>query len=152
MPGCLVEKDSKPGRAYFGRKDYQQFVLIKKLVEDFNLDIELVPCKIARDSDGLALSSRNAYLNKEERQNALSLQRALLEAKTIYGNGELSSKKLIKRAETILNPVKIQYIELVDPKTLENVKTVTDKTVMAIAAYAGNTRLIDNTVLGEDYL
>ncbi len=142
----------KPERAYFGRKDYQQFVLIKKMAEDFNLDIEIVPCKIVRDSDGLALSSRNAYLSKQERQNALSLQKALLETKAIYRNGELSSKEIIESAKSILNPVKIQYIELVDPDTLKNVEKVNGKTVMAIAAFAGITRLIDNTVLGEDDL
>jgi pantoate--beta-alanine ligase len=142
----------RPDRAYFGRKDFQQFVLIKKMADDLNLDIEIVPCRIIRDSDGLALSSRNSYLSKEERENALCIHKCLIEAKNIFNNNELSSKNIIKRAGSILKPLKIQYIELIDPETLENVEKVDSKTVMAIAAFAGNTRLIDNTVLGEDFL
>lgn len=142
----------KPGRAYFGRKDYQQFVLIKKMVKDFNLDIEIVPCRIIRDSDGLALSSRNTYLTGQERQNALSINRALTEAKKMYKNNELIAEKIIKEVEELLKDLKIQYIELIDPDTLENKVKVDRKTVMAVAAFAGKTRLIDNTVLGEDIL
>ncbi len=142
----------KPYRAYFGRKDYQQFALIKKMVKDLNLGIEIIPCKIIRDPDGIALSSRNAYLSKDQREKALSLNKSLLELKNAFKNGELSSKILIKKAQNILNKVKIQYIEIIDPDTLESVKRVNEKTVIAVAAHVGNTRLIDNTVLGEDDL
>jgi pantoate--beta-alanine ligase len=146
-----------PCAAIFGRKDYQQLQVIKKMVMDLNMPIEVVGIPTFRERDGLALSSRNAYLDKAERTRALSLVNGLKAAHQLYQGGE-------RRAGTLKNAVlesvsssadSIDYVSASDPNTLEILEDhtlITNKLLIAIAAYIGSTRLIDNTVLGEDTL
>lgn len=142
----------KPHFAFFGKKDFQQFLIIEKMVEDLNLDIHVVPCALIRDEDGLALSSRNKRLSEEERKRALVIPRALKMCQEFYQKGiknvaQLQSKVLeFVDKEGDLN---IQYFEIRDAKTLESIEEIQKPTVCAIAAYVGNVRLIDNLLLGE---
>jgi pantoate--beta-alanine ligase len=142
-----------PTRAYFGRKDAQQAIIIKKMVKDLNLDIIIQTIPIVRDPDGLALSSRNAYLSAGERKAALSLSRALEKAKTeIYHELRDASaiKELIRKEIGKYPQVIIDYVEVVSLDALEQIKTITvDNTLVAGAIWAGKTRLIDNFTLGE---
>lgn len=139
-----------PDRAYFGQKDAQQLCVIKKMVEDLNFDIEIVGCPIVRESDGLAKSSRNTYLNPEERKAALCLSRSLEIGKRIIENGETDAKAVTDavRNEISKEPLaRIDYVELVDLKTLEPLETVKKPLLCAIAVYIGKTRLIDNFIM-----
>lgn len=142
---------TRANRAYFGLKDAQQFSVVRRMVEDLNFPIEVIPCPIVRDEDGLALSSRNAYLSLEERQEALVLNRSLRQARELVAAGEHD-------AETILNAVRhaieaspladVEYVEMVDLNTMKSVSTVDEDTLLAVAVRFGKTRLIDNTLLG----
>lgn len=141
-------------RAYFGEKDYQQLVLIKKMVTDLNLDIEIVGGPIIRERDGLALSSRNRYLSKEERKNAIILYRCLNIAKDMIIKGERDLEKIRKKVLEELKEnesvKKVDYFEFRDPLTLQEKGKVsgnTGKILAAVAAWVGNTRLIDNIVI-----
>lgn len=140
----------KPDRAYFGQKDAQQLVIVKKMVEDLNMDVEIIGCPIVREADGLAISSRNTYLSPEERNDALFLNKSLKLAKNLIKNGE-KNISIIKNEmkETILsgNNNSIDYIEFVDTKTLNPVSEIKDKVLIAIAVKVGKTRLIDNIVV-----
>jgi len=140
----------KPDRAYFGQKDAQQLVIVKKMVEDLNMDVEIIGCPIVREADGLAISSRNTYLIPEERNDALFLNKSLKLAKNLIENGE-KNISIIKNEmkETILsgNNNSIDYIEFVDTKTLNPVSEIKDKVLIAIAVKVGKTRLIDNIVV-----
>ncbi|SHH77474.1 pantoate--beta-alanine ligase [Sporanaerobacter acetigenes] len=140
----------KPDRAYFGQKDAQQLVIVKKMVEDLNMDVEIIGCPIVREADGLAISSRNTYLSPEERNDALFLNKSLKLAKNLIENGE-KNISIIKNEmkETILsgNNNSIDYIEFVDTKTLNPVSEIKDKVLIAIAVKVGKTRLIDNIVV-----
>lgn len=139
-----------PDRAYFGQKDAQQLCVIKKMVSDLNFDIEIVGCPIVRESDGLAKSSRNTYLNPEERTAALCLSRSLNIAKAMIEGGETDSDKIVSaiKAEIDKEPLaKIDYIEAVDLNSLKSIDTVKKPMLMAMAVYIGKTRLIDNFII-----
>lgn len=139
-----------PDRAYFGQKDAQQLCVIKKMVSDLNFDIEIVGCPIVRESDGLAKSSRNTYLNPEERTAALCLSRSLNIAKAMIESGETDSDKIVSaiKAEIDKEPLaKIDYIEAVDLNSLKSIDTVKKPMLMAMAVYIGKTRLIDNFII-----
>lgn len=139
-----------PDRAYFGEKDAQQLMVIKKMVKDLNFDIEIVGCPIIREDDGLAKSSRNTYLNAEERQAALCLSRALNLGKEMIKNGETSADTVKSAIKSVIEkePLsRIDYVEIVDLDTLEPADR-TDKGILAaIAVYIGKTRLIDNFII-----
>jgi pantoate--beta-alanine ligase len=140
----------EPEAAFFGQKDAAQLAVIRRMVRDLNFAVEIVGCPIVREPDGLAMSSRNAYLNGEERSRALVLQRSLQRAQQEFQAGERSAAKLIRVAKEVIArepQVKLDYFEIVDPETLDPVERVSQKTLVAVAAYVGATRLIDNVVL-----
>lgn len=141
----------QPDRAYFGEKDYQQLVVIKQMVKDLNMDVEIVGCSLVRESDGLAMSSRNKYLSEEERQAALSLSKALFLAKELFEKGETNPEKIKAEMKNLIlqHPQvgQIQYIEIVHPKTLEPKEKVEKGDRILLAVYVGDTRLIDNIEL-----
>jgi pantoate--beta-alanine ligase len=136
-----------PDKAYFGQKDAQQVAVIKRMVKDLNIDAEIVACPIIREEDGLAKSSRNTYLSKEERQAALVLSRSLNIAKDLLINGDRNAAKIkeIMKEEINKEPLaKIDYVEIVDSESLENVDNIEKSVLIPIAVYIGKTRLIDN--------
>ena len=139
-----------PRRAYFGQKDAAQLAVLRRMVADLNFDVELVGCPIARDRDGLALSSRNKYLSAGERQQALVLHRVLLSLEREIAGGERSSEALLRRGIEVFQTeagVRLDYLAVVDPDTLLPVLSVSAGTLIAIAAYVGSTRLIDNVLI-----
>ncbi len=139
----------QPNNAYFGQKDAQQLIVVKKMVEDLNMNINIIGCPTIREKDGLALSSRNLYLNNEERKDALLLYKSLKSAKNLISSGETNTKNIKKEIEKIISSGKntsIDYIEIVNCKTLEPISKINDITLIAIAVYVGNTRLIDNII------
>lgn len=140
----------RPRAAFFGRKDYQQLAVIRRLARDLNLPVEIVGCPIVREFDGLAMSSRNRYLSPEERHRALSLQRALLAARTAWDAGERSAKEIESRMALVLREAvdRIDYASVVDAETLHPVVGLDRPAIAAIAAWVGRTRLIDNVELG----
>jgi pantoate--beta-alanine ligase len=136
-----------PTRAYFGQKDAAQLAVLRQMVRDLNFDIELVNCAIVRDTDGLALSSRNRYLSAIERQNALIVHRVLLRMERMVAEGERQSTTLIRGGMEVLHAatgIRLDYLAVVDANTLLPVTTVETGTLVAVVAYVGNTRLIDN--------
>src|SRR5882762_7258470 len=140
----------EPYAAFFGQKDAAQLAVIRRMVEDLNFPVEIVACPIVRESDGLAMSSRNAYLSREERGRALVLQRSLQQVQREFQAGERIAAKLVSAAKEVLArepEVALDYFEIVDPDTLDPVERISQKTLVAVAAYVGSTRLIDNTVL-----
>ncbi len=133
-----------PTRAYFGKKDAQQLLIIEHLVKDLLLDIEIAPCEIARDSDHLALSSRNVYLNATERKQALAIPKALENIKQAIDKGEKACEKLKKLGLEILKNLEVDYLECCNHK-LEPLKTIEPtNTLILVAARVGKTRLLDN--------
>lgn len=139
-----------PDRAYFGGKDAQQLAIIKRMVADLNWPVKIVSCPIVREPNGLAYSSRNRYLNPNEQAKAGILYASLKAAETAFAEGEHNSHKLIQRVRDTLSQVselQVQYVEIVDPKTLQPIEDVNTVGLLAIAAYLGKTRLIDNTLL-----
>ena len=140
----------EPATAFFGQKDAAQVAVIRRMVQDLNFAVEIVACPIVREADGLAMSSRNAYLNREERGRALVLQRSLQKARQQFDAGERAAAKLISAAKEVFAgepQVVLDYFEIVDPDTLDPVERISQKTLVAVAAYVGTTRLIDNLVL-----
>jgi len=138
----------QPDKAYFGQKDAQQLAIIKKMVRDLNIPVEIIGCPIVRDADGLALSSRNAYLSDEQREKALTINKVLKTIENGYKIGTISSIKLIEDSLPLLHPeLKLEYIESVDLKTLQNVDIIKDETLIAIAVKLGEVRLIDNLII-----
>lgn len=140
----------QPDRAYFGQKDAQQVAIIQRMVVDLNLPIEVVSCSIVREASGLALSSRNQYLSPAEKDRAATLYQSLATAEKLFRQGERMAPVLIKVVETGLETVmelQTEYINLVDPVTLQPLSEVTDTGLLALAAKLGNTRLIDNILL-----
>lgn len=138
-----------PDRAYFGQKDAQQLAVIRHMVSDLNFGIEIVGCPIIREEDGLAKSSRNTYLNPDERKAATVLNRSLQAAEEAFKNGEKDAAALIKIIRDVIEKeplAKIDYVEIVDWNTLEAVERIEDSVLMAIAVYIGKTRLIDNRI------
>ena len=133
--------------AFFGEKDYQQLVVVRRMVRDLNMPIDIVGCPIVREEDGLALSSRNAYLSPEDRAQAVSLSRALFAAQEQVAAGECSARALVGRIRERIEaagPVQIDYIEVVDPESLEPVREVLGDARICLAARIGPCRLIDN--------
>jgi pantoate--beta-alanine ligase len=142
----------KPQVALFGEKDFQQLRAIEQMVRDLNFDLEIVPVPTVREPDGLAMSSRNAYLSPDERRKALSLSCALRAAGASFKDGSRSPRDLVRAASRVLEStpgVKIEYVEAVDAATLETIDTIKRPVVVAIAARVGNTRLIDNVVFSR---
>ena len=139
-----------PDRAYFGQKDAQQLAIIRRMVRDLNMDIEIVGCPIVREEDGLAKSSRNTYLNEEERKAALVLSQSIFLGQKMVREGETDAAK-IKAAMTEKiqsEPLaRIDYVEIVDGLSMQPVDTVKSPTLAAIAVYIGKTRLIDNFIV-----
>lgn len=138
-----------PDRAYFGQKDAQQLAVIRRMVRDLNFDLEIVGCPIVREEDGLAKSSRNTYLNAEERKAAVVLHKGLTEGEKLLQAGEKDAAKVIAAVREVIEKeplAKIDYVELVDWNTLKPVNTVEDTVLMAVAVYIGKTRLIDNVI------
>ena len=135
-------------RAYFGQKDAQQVAIIKKVVEDLNIPIEIIACPIVREDDGLALSSRNTYLSKEERKAALCLSKAIFKGEELAKAGASLDEVLGKMEEIISaeDLAKIDYISAVDLATMEDAKDLDGDRLIAIAVYIGKTRLIDNFI------
>lgn len=142
-----------PHIAFFGQKDYQQLAVIRQMVADLNMPVEIVGMPIVREADGLAMSSRNTYLTETERVSALCLSRSLSKAKAAYRSGERSTAALKKLAIEIVAAEQcatIDYVELRHGLTLAEVDTADDRTVLALAVKIGKTRLIDNCILGEE--
>jgi pantoate--beta-alanine ligase len=141
----------QPDVAYFGQKDFQQAQIIRRMVEDLNLNVRLVICPIVREADGLALSSRNALLSREARQAATVLHRCLRRGETLVQAGEVQAKNLLKAMQEVVGQeplVALDYLALVDPLQLEPVERVSAGTVALIAARVGPVRLIDNLIFG----
>jgi pantoate--beta-alanine ligase len=137
-------------RAYFGQKDAAQVSVIRRMVADFRIATDIVVCPIVRDPDGLALSSRNAYLSPTERTQALTLHRSLLQVESLASTGERRPGVLIAAAREVFASepaVRVDYIECVNWSTLGPVESAEPGTLFAVAAYVGSTRLIDNTIL-----
>ena len=140
----------QPDRAFFGQKDAAQLAIIRRMVRDQNFPVEIVACPIIREPDGLAMSSRNVYLSKEEREQALVLHRSLQHVEGGFHQGERNAAKLqdVGNEGIAREPsVRLDYFEIVDPVTLDPVDTISGPTLVAVAAYVGATRLIDNVVL-----
>ncbi|HSA99027.1 MAG TPA: pantoate--beta-alanine ligase [Anaerolineales bacterium] len=140
----------QPHKAYFGQKDAQQAAVIRQMTRDLNFPIEIVVCPIVREPDGLAMSSRNVYLDPEQRKAATVLYRSLCAAKNAYENGERQAEKLRQIMRDVLATellAQLQYVSCADYDTLEELETITGKTLLSMAVFVGKTRLIDNFVL-----
>jgi len=143
----------RPDFAFFGQKDAAQVAVLRRMVRDLNMDVELVVCPIVREADGLAMSSRNAYLSAEERKQALVLHRALRSVQDAVASGEWNADRLIevgKRAIAHEPAARLDYFAIVDPDSLEPVADISRGALVAAAAFIGTTRLIDNIVLPPD--
>jgi pantoate--beta-alanine ligase len=143
----------KPHSAVFGEKDYQQLLVIKRMVEDLNFDIEIIPGILIREEDGIAMSSRNAYLSPENRKKATILFRSLMKAKASFESGENQASILCRAVEDSLESasgISVQYVEIRDAGTLEKIEVVNRPAVIALAAIVGGVRLIDNIILMRD--
>ncbi|MBI3837962.1 MAG: pantoate--beta-alanine ligase [Planctomycetia bacterium] len=140
----------QPDRAYFGRKDYQQSLVVRRMVEDLDLPIHVEVCPTVREADGLALSSRNRYLSADERRRALAISKSLRLAKQLVERGTRDAATIITRMQGMLAAadLNIDYIALVEPESLDSVAVLDRPTVAAIAARVGKTRLIDNELIG----
>jgi pantoate--beta-alanine ligase len=138
-----------PHVAVFGQKDFQQLTLIRRLVRDLEMGIEIVGAPVVREEDGLALSSRNVYLTESERVRALALSRGLSACRELFAKGERDARRFQAVLESLGGAgVELEYAEIIDPQTLRRVEEVEAGSVCAIAARVGNTRLIDNIILG----
>jgi pantoate--beta-alanine ligase len=140
----------QPSRAYFGQKDAQQAAVIRQMTRDLNFPVEIVVCQTVREADGLAMSSRNAYLNTKERQAATILFRALNAARKAYEQGERQAEKLRGIMQQVLGSeplAQVQYVSCADYDTLQELDRVAGKTLLSLAVMIGKTRLIDNMVL-----
>ncbi len=140
----------KPHIAVFGEKDYQQLLVIKRMVKDLNMDIHIIGVPTVREADGLAMSSRNTYLTPEERKSALCLKKSIDLAKEMVEKGETDASVIKKKVEELISSypfTKIQYVSICDPETLEEVSQIKDKALIAMAVFVGNARLIDNAIL-----
>ena len=141
----------EPDVAVFGQKDAAQLAIIRRMARDQNFPIEIIAGPIVREADGLAMSSRNAYLDAQQRKQALVLSRALWQIEEMFAKGERSSAQLLAAGREVLAEqpeVRLDYFAAANPETLEPVDSITGETLVAVAAYVGPTRLIDNTLLG----
>ncbi len=140
-----------PETAFFGQKDAAQVAILRRMVRDLNIPVEIAVCPIVREADGLAMSSRNAYLDAQQRKAALVLYRSLQEAQALFGQGCRAVDRFIQDAKTVFAQepsVRLDYFEIVDPETLEPLEKIDSPSLVAVAAYVGPARLIDNVVLG----
>lgn len=140
----------KPDVAYFGQKDMQQALMIKKMASDLNMDLEVKIMPTVREKDGLAISSRNMYLNETERKDATILYQSLKQAEALIKGGEGDSRKIIKVIEDMIKSrpsAKSDYVKVVDTKELKDIKTLSGEIMIALAVFFGNTRLIDNIII-----
>ncbi len=140
----------EPTRAYFGQKDAQQALVIKKMVADLNMNLEVIVAPTVRESDGLAMSSRNVYLNPQERQSATILFKALTLAQNLWGRGERNAEHIRQEMTFIISKeplAKIEYVSIADAKTLEELTEIDKPALASLAVKVGKTRLIDNMLL-----
>ncbi|MCD6216683.1 pantoate--beta-alanine ligase [bacterium] len=142
----------QPDFAFFGQKDYQQLLLIKKMVKELDFPIEIISCPIVRESDGLAMSSRNKYLSDKERSDSLVLPRIIFEIEKAFQDGESNTKNLISLKDKIISDsnsknVKLEYFEILNSDNLEPLDKIEKSALVAIAGKCGSTRLIDNIIL-----
>ena len=143
----------QPHVALFGCKDYQQLAVIRRMVSDLSMPLEVVGMPIVRETDGLAMSSRNAYLSADQRLSALCLHRSIVAVRKMFTGGERSAEMLQRTAKELIGQepsVVIEYVEFRDGSTLEEQEIVDNATLLALAVKIGQTRLIDNSVLGEE--
>lgn len=139
-----------PDKAYFGQKDAQQLAVIRRMVRDLNMNLEIIGCPIVREADGLAKSSRNTYLNENERAAALVLSKSILLARRLIADGELNAAFIIKQMRELIEQeplAKIDYIDAVDGITMQKTEYIHNDTLIALAVYIGKTRLIDNCIV-----
>ena len=142
-----------PNAVFFGQKDFQQLAIIKRVVRDLSIDVEVIGLPIVREPSGLAMSSRNGYLSLEARDDATSLSMGLFAARELFLQGERSAAALVAKARSIIElppVITVEYLELCDSLSLETVAEVTDECVLAVAARVENTRLIDNVILSPN--
>jgi pantoate--beta-alanine ligase len=140
----------EPNAAFFGQKDAAQVAILRRMVRDLNFPVEIVACPIVREPDGLAMSSRNAYLDSQQRKQASVLYRALMRARKLTDEGERNAEKLLATAREQLASeplMRLDYLEMVDPDSLNAVEEVSRPSLMVVAAFVGTTRLIDNIML-----
>jgi pantoate--beta-alanine ligase len=140
----------RPHASIFGEKDFQQLVTIRRMVRDLNMDIEIIGHPIVREPDGLAMSSRNAYLTTVQRQKAVRLNRSLRDARSLVEKGEKSGEFILKKVREVLaedEDVRIDYVQLCDPETLREATRIDRPTLLALAVHVGIARLIDNCIL-----
>jgi pantoate--beta-alanine ligase len=140
----------EPDVGFFGQKDAAQTAIIRRMVRNLNFPVQIMVCPIVRDKDGLAMSSRNAYLDPQQRKQALVLYRALMRVQTLADTGERSAAKLIEAGKQVMGEergARLDYFEIVDPDTLDPAPDISRGALVAVAAFLGNTRLIDNVVL-----
>ena len=143
----------EPDTAFFGQKDAAQAAIIRRMVRDLNFPIEIVVCPIVREADGLAMSSRNDYLDLQQRRSALVLYRSLMRVKELFEGKERNVARLIAAGKKVFEQepsVRLDYFEIVNPDTLDPVEEISENALVAVAAFVGRTRLIDNIVLGVD--
>lgn len=144
----------KPHVAVFGKKDFQQYITIKRMVNDLNLDLEIVGLPTVREADGLAMSSRNVYLKENEKPSALTLVDSLKLAQKFYNKGERKASAIINEVEKLIKSAPythIDYVEICDTKTLTDIEEIAGEAVIALAVKVAKTRLIDNHVFGESF-
>lgn len=147
---CKLFEIVRPHRAYFGQKDAAQVAVLRKMVRDLSIDVEMVVCPIVRESDGLAMSSRNVYLSPVERKQALVLSRSLQQVKAAFKGGEFNGQTLAEIGKQVIASepgAKLDYFAVVDPDTLDPMAKASRGTLVAVAAWVGTTRLIDNLLL-----
>ena len=141
---------TKARKAYFGQKDAQQLLVIKRMVEDLNMDVEIITCKIIREKDGIAKSSRNMYLSMDQRKEAVVLSKSLDEAKRMIEQGERNANIIKKKIQEMMQESKeadVDYIEIVDANSLKAIEEINGKVLIALAVKFGSTRLIDNVIV-----
>ena len=142
-----------PDKAFFGQKDYQQAIIIKRLASDLNLGVDIIVMPTVREADGLAMSSRNSYLNSNERDAARILYRSLMSAEAMIRSGKTSSEEVRAKMEVFIaseGSAKIEYISIADPGNLEDIDVIAGDVLVAIAVWIGKTRLIDNIIVKGD--
>ena len=147
---CKLFHIVMPDRAYFGQKDAQQLAVIRRMVRDLDMDIQIVGCPIIREADGLAKSSRNTYLNKEEREAALVLSRAVFQGESMMKNGERDAEAVLAAMRELIESeplARIDYVEMVDSDSIQPLTRAEGSVLVAMAVYIGNTRLIDNFMM-----
>jgi pantoate--beta-alanine ligase len=142
-----------PHLAFLGQKDAAQAAIIRRMVRDLNFSTQIVVCPIVREADGLAMSSRNSYLDSQQRRSALVLHRSLMRVQELFETKECNAARVIAAGKKVFEQepsVRLEYLEIVNPETLDPVEEISNNALVAVAAFVGKTRLIDNTVLGVD--